>query len=135
VHRYQLNRNPNATTCSLRTENAQGGSYSYPPAADMALLDLAKLLPGATLQLDTIKLRPARLGKALERLALQALCEVFGQTIPDATEVQKAKKASRQGTTTQRETLVAQLRQGGEAILTWNARPLVEREVLGQVEV
>jgi hypothetical protein len=66
----------------------------------------------------------------VEVLTIQALCELFGQPIPDAKDLGKAKKAARTKATTARDALIAELRGGATAVEAWNARPDAVRATL-----
>jgi hypothetical protein len=99
-----------------------------PKDAETGLLDLAVLLAGAVPR-SGLKIKPASLGKGLEVLAIQTLAEVFGQPIPAAQDMAKAKKAARKKSSSERDALIAELRSG--VITAWNNRSPAERKTLG----
>jgi uncharacterized protein YjbI with pentapeptide repeats len=114
----------------LWSEDSNGRSYESPSSWDAALLDLRVAWPDAAPQLDSVQvtIRPNK--KTIQAQAIQALCEVFGLPIPDADAVATTRKDAR---ASQRESLVAELRQEGAAE-AWNERPYVERQSLAHFE-
>jgi uncharacterized protein YjbI with pentapeptide repeats len=135
VWRYRLSQGRYGHRPYLRIHSPTTTKYdpdsNQVPDAFAALLDVAASYSDGVPQLDSVTLRPVKLGKRLQQLALQAVCEAFGLPVPEGKDVGKARQAARAAIHTQRDTIVAQLKQGGDAVEAWNKRPEVERKALG----
>jgi uncharacterized protein YjbI with pentapeptide repeats len=119
---------------SLSLKGGPRDHYLSPKDAETGLLDLAVVHPNAVPQTDGIKVRPVPLGKTLEALAAQALCELFGQPIPAAKDLVLAKKAARGKKAASREGLVAELRGGAAGVEVWNKRSDADRQAAGDFQ-
>jgi uncharacterized protein YjbI with pentapeptide repeats len=129
--RYELRGGDKRAGLFLIQHTPAGRVFTHPRTPDAALLDLASTHLEAVPQIDTILLRPLSLGRPLQQLAIRALCEAFGQPVPEVTAVRKAKKAASDSRGAVRDVFLAGLRQGRDAIARWNALPEDERLALG----
>lgn len=101
--------------------------------AATALLDLRATRPDAVPDVGSVVVKPAGLGKTVRVLACQALCETFGQPVPDAKDLARATKAAKAKAGADRDAVIARLRAGG-AVADWNATwettPVLDRKAL-----
>jgi uncharacterized protein YjbI with pentapeptide repeats len=133
IWKYKLSKGRYGNRHYLWTQSpaTDSATHDQVPDAFATLVDLAASFSDGVPQLDSATLRPLKLGKPLQQLALRALCETFGQPIPELKDIGKVKQAAKATVLVQRDAVVEQLKQGGDAVAVWNARPAVERRALG----
>jgi uncharacterized protein YjbI with pentapeptide repeats len=118
------------STIRLSCSDSRGNTYTTPPSAEGALLDLRLAWPDGVPQVDSIKAKVTPTDKTFQGRAVQALCELFDQPIPDTKDLATARKSAK---SSQRETLLAELRLDGAAD-AWNKRPDIERKTLSNFD-
>jgi hypothetical protein len=107
-----------------------GSWYTSARGLGDALFDLARRYPEGTLQVELVTAHgqscPVK-GKALQRLALAAWCEVRGIAVPSDDELRQKRKARESRRQLLRADMLADLRGGPEGVERWNRRTPAER--------
>jgi len=136
---------PSRGYCSIHLSNLAGhgppsvylchgdqATNPHKPSWVAALLDLAAEWPDAVPLLDRVDLRLSRRPKATEALLCQALCELFGQPVPETKAVPAAREAATAATQARRDAAAAAVRERGAA--AWNDLPEIARDGLDHLD-
>jgi uncharacterized protein YjbI with pentapeptide repeats len=121
---------------TIRLENPKRRSWRHLPVASLSaeLLELVRPYLHGSLRPDSLKVTATgapQKPKQLRQLLLAAWCEACGRPVPSEDEAEAEAAAARENEQQRRNTLVAELRKGAEAVERWNARTDEERKHAG----